>query len=123
MAGVPDQDTAQDRSNGDHVAATWYALDALVARTPIGTAPRMALSTWASMIAAPSVTWRELSRRLLTTGGNSRLRAVAWLERFIPPLGGLVRVGIRLLWIVPIIVLALPIAYYARRMATAVVPD
>ncbi|MGH7592113.1 MAG: nucleotidyltransferase family protein, partial [Gemmatimonadales bacterium] len=94
-----DRDTDQDRSNGDRIAATWYTLDALVARTPIGTALRMALSTWASMIAASSVTWQMMARRLLAAGGTSRLRPVALLERRLPPLGHLARVAIRLIWI------------------------
>ncbi|MGH7591814.1 MAG: nucleotidyltransferase family protein, partial [Gemmatimonadales bacterium] len=66
------RETAQDRSRGDRIAATWYTLDVLVARTPIGTALRMALSTWASMIAASSVTWQVMARRLLAAGGTSR---------------------------------------------------
>ena len=117
------RDTPLDRQGRDRIAATWYALDALVARTPIGTALRMALSSWASMIAAPSVSWRTLAQRLLTTGGNSRLHPIAFLERRIPPLGRLVRVAIRLVWSLPIIALALPHAFFVRRAARMAVPD
>ena len=115
------RESAHDRAREDRIAVTWYALDVLVARTPAGTLLKMALSTWASMLAAPSVRWQDLLHRLLTTGGRSRLGPVARLEERTPFLGRVVRVGIRLIWIVPVIVLAIPYAAWARRQATAVV--
>lgn len=106
----------------DRRAAAWYALDAMVGLTPAGRPLRTRLAVWASMMVGPGAQPSTVIRRLVAVGGTSRLRPVAWLEVKSPWIGRAVRVGIRLVWAVPVICIALPYVGRARRAADAVGP-
>jgi hypothetical protein len=106
----------------DRLAAAWYALDAMVGLTPAGRPVRTRLAVWASMMVGPGAPASTVIHRLLAAGGTSRLRPVAWLEAKSPWMGRAIRVGVRLIWAVPVICLALPYVGRARRAAGAVRP-
>lgn len=112
--GTPDEEMVRDR-----IAAGWYALDAILARVPVKWL-RISLASWTALLVAKPLPPGTLWQRLLSVEGYSRLRGVAWLERTIPPMGAAVRVALRLLWALPVIGIAIPLASRARAIASAV---